>query len=201
MPDCASRRAKRRLWGMSFLSALIAIFAAMSPYPHLCPYFARIPWLSSTCPSRDSARASETEDLLDIGKLPVITREELALHNGIVDPVKYPIWMAIDGIVLDVSGAEGQRFYAQGKDYSIFAGTDSTRALALGSLEENDIERGDDVSDFIDWQQQELEKRILFYLEKYPAVAKLGSNSGKLASLLLARPRNGDQPASSGFRL
>ena len=52
----------------------------------------------------------------------------------------------------------------------MFAGGDYTRALALGSLDDKDIERGKDVSDFNIKQQQELMNRIQFYLEKYVAV-------------------------------
>jgi membrane-associated progesterone receptor component len=135
----------------------------------------------------------------DIAALPVVTRAELALHDGSRDPVGFPLWLAIDGVVLDVSGPEGQRFYAPGQDYAVFAGTDSTRALALGTLDDEDVARGDDVSDFDDWQRKELKGRILFYLEKYPAVGKLAPRGGQLASLLLA----GDEAkeAASGFRL
>ena len=129
----------------------------------------------------------------------MVTREELALHNGVHDPKIYPIWLAIDGVVLDVSSDEGQRFYAPGRDYAVFAGTDSTRALALGSLDAEDVERGDDVSDFNEGQQKELRGRILFYLEKYPAVGRLGPNGGKFTSLLLASDEASE--AATGFRL
>ena len=205
---------KRTLWGLSLAAAVTALLAAVSPYPHLCPWFARVPWLASTCPSRASKSealgkatnpAPEAEDggaLLpapDIAALPLVTREELALHDGNHDPKKYPIWMAIDGVVLDVSGDEGRRFYAPGKDYAVFAGTDSTRALALGSLDESDVARGDDVSDFNEWQREELTGRILFYLEKYPAVGKLGSNGGKLASMLLASSETKRAPTGFGI--
>ena len=78
--------------------------------------------------------------------------------------------LAIDDIVLDIDTTEGRRFYAKGKSYHMFAGGDYTRALALGSLDEKDIERGKDVSDFNIKQQQELMNRIQFYLEKYVAV-------------------------------
>ena len=71
----------------------------------------------------------------------MVTRAELALHDGSRDPVGFPLWLAIDGVVLDVSGPEGQRFYAPGQDYAVFAGTDSTRALALGTLDDEDVAR------------------------------------------------------------
>ena len=208
---------KRTLWALSFLAMCTAILAALSPHPHLCPWFARVPWIASTCPSRvplearaapadvveTVAAAVEKDSKVlpppDIAALPIITRKELALHDGVHDADAYPIWLAIDGVVLDVSGPEGQRFYAQGQDYAVFAGTDSTRALALGTLDDADVARGDDVSDFNDWQQKELNGRILFYLEKYPAVGKLAPNSGKLTSLLLASDEA--KEVGKGFRL
>ena len=51
-----------------------------------------------------------------------------------------------------------------------FAGRAVSRALALGSLEADDVERGDDVADFTPAQAQELADRVAFYEAKYARV-------------------------------
>ena len=55
---CPARCCRRRtLWGLSFLAALTALLAAISPYPHLCPWFARVPWNATT--SREAPRKQD----------------------------------------------------------------------------------------------------------------------------------------------
>lgn len=58
-----------------------------------------------------------------------------------------------------------------GASYDLFTGRHCTRALALGSLEPEDI--SDDVADFTESQNAELEERVSFYRQKYPVVARL----------------------------
>ena len=72
------------------------------------------------------------------------TVEELAKHDGTRVDEGFPLLLAINHEVFDVT--EGARFYEPGAGYHQFAGRDSTRALALGSLEKADLT--DDVSDF-----------------------------------------------------
>ena len=169
---------KRNLYISSVFFAIIAIAAYFSP-DHLCPALIHIPGLTDYCPYTDAtsftgkrklvwgSQATE-QKTINYGILPQITEAELQLHNGEHDG--FPLRLAIDDIVLDIDTTEGRRFYAKGKSYHMFAGGDYTRALALGSLDEKDIERGKDVSDFNIKQQQELMNRIQFYLEKYVAV-------------------------------
>ena len=47
-----------------------------------------------------------------------------------------------------------------------------SRALALGSLEADDVARGDDVADFTRAQAQELADRVAFYEAKYARVGR-----------------------------
>lgn len=58
------------------------------------------------------------------------TLAELKKHDG-SDPA-LPIYIAVDGKVLDVSA--GAKFYGSGAHYNQFAGRAATRALSLGSL-------------------------------------------------------------------
>ena len=60
--------------------------------------------------------------------------------------------VCLGGKAYDVT--EGARFYGPGSPYHQFAGRCCTRALALGSLERADLERGDDVADFTAAQRQ-----------------------------------------------
>ncbi len=193
-----SRRGRRRLWGCSLAAAVLAVLAALSPHPHLCPWFARLPWLArlldregrcpapgrrrrpggATAPPRasgDTAPLGGRLPLPDRAALSPVGLAELRRHDGSRQD-EFPLWLAVDGVVLDVSGAEGRRFYAPGKDYSVFAGKDCTRALALGSLADEDLARCDVqacCADFDASQRHELAERITFYLEKYPAVGVL----------------------------
>ena len=63
---------------------------------------------------------------------------------------------------------EGSHFYGKEAPYHIFAGKAVSRALALGSLEQADIDLADEILDFTPSQEQELRERIDFYREKYP---------------------------------
>ena len=48
----------------------------------------------------------------------------------------------------------------------MFAGKACGRALAIGSLEQEDIDRGEDISDLTDRDLQEYIERVEFYKEK-----------------------------------
>lgn len=64
------------------------------------------------------------------------TKEQLKEFTG-ADPTK-GIYVAIKGKVYDVSSRAD--FYGPGGSYHVFAGRDASRALALGSLEQADVE-------------------------------------------------------------
>ena len=95
------------------------------------------------------------------------TVAELARHDGTDDSL--PLLLAINHEVFDVGA--GARFYEVGAGYHQFAGRDSSRALALGSLEEKDLT--DDVADFTAQQRDYLREQVLFYRGKYPRVGTL----------------------------
>jgi len=50
--------------------------------------------------------------------------------------------------------------------YHLFAGRAASRSLTLGSLEENDLELGDDIEDFTEEQIRNLRDQVDFYTEK-----------------------------------
>jgi hypothetical protein len=181
-----SARHKYALSSVFFL--VIAVVAYFSP-DHLCPYFVHIPWLASTCPYNDAtpfvakwgSKPSKTrKPAVDLTSLPTISLTDLKKHDGTFDGI--PLRLAIDGIVLDVDTPEGRRFYAVGQSYHLFAGGDYTRALALGSLEEADVARKDDVSGFDASQRKDLADRVQFYLDKYEPVAVLDRDTPRFQS-------------------
>ena len=70
--------------------------------------------------------------------------------------------------VFDVT-ALGKQFYGKGAGYHLFAGKDSTRALSIGSLSQEDVDRAD-VSDFTPKQLDLVLEQHAFYVGKYPRV-------------------------------
>lgn len=64
-------------------------------------------------------------DTSDTRNLPVISRSQLALHNG---QDKETIWVAWKGIVYDVTRS---RLWKNGRHYEHWAGQDLTAELAL----------------------------------------------------------------------
>lgn len=136
----------------------------------------------------------------------VLTKEQLRRYDGTCDPnaedgpegagssinskipgvfekntrVDFPIYIAVNGKVLDVSFG-GKDFYGAGGPYAAFAGKDITRALATMSLKPEDIEAGDamppdrvldgldgsQLKILADWEKRFIEKK------KYPVVGKL----------------------------
>eukprot|EP00622_Pseudochattonella_farcimen_P003408 FR738579.1.p1 GENE.FR738579.1~~FR738579.1.p1 ORF type:complete len:157 (+),score=5.17 FR738579.1:62-472(+) len=101
----------------------------------------------------------------------MISRDELAAHDGSRFP-ELPLWLSLGGIVFDVTEG-GTEFYGPKSSYRMFAGKVCGRALAIGSLEQEDIDRGEDVSDLTDRDLQEYIERAEFYKEKYVIVGRL----------------------------
>ena len=106
----------------------------------------------------------------DADGMRLFSLEELRQHDG-SDPAR-PLHLAIGGDVFDVS-VKGAQFYGPGMGYSLFAGRDATRSLALGSLDHVDLERGDDIADFTPQQLEALREQHAFYKGKYPRVGRL----------------------------
>lgn len=61
----------------------------------------------------------------------VLSEAQLALHDG-SQPDKYPLYLAVDGDVYDISDG-GMRNYGPGKPYSVFAGRDAIRGSFASS--------------------------------------------------------------------
>ncbi|XP_062215765.1 membrane steroid-binding protein 1-like [Phragmites australis] len=96
-----------------------------------------------------------------------VTLEQLRAYDG-KDPAKQ-ILIAIRGQVYDVS--RGRLFYGPQGPYSLFAGRDATRALALMSFDHNDLTGDleglspDDLEVLQDWEEK--------FKERYPRVGHL----------------------------
>ncbi|KAJ3060018.1 hypothetical protein HDU99_006099 [Rhizoclosmatium hyalinum] len=91
----------------------------------------------------------------------VFTAKELAEFNG-VDESK-PVYLAIKGVVYDVSSA--RKMYSAGSGYSVFAGKDASRALGMSSLKPEDCVA--DYSTLNAEQMETLDKWVAFYQKKY----------------------------------
>ncbi|KAJ7374369.1 hypothetical protein OS493_007466 [Desmophyllum pertusum] len=95
----------------------------------------------------------------------VFTKDELSKYNG--DNPDLPIYVAIKGIVFDVS--EAKKVYGPGGSYNKFSGKDASRAIAKWSMEEEDL--NDNLEDLSEDDLNRLDgifKKL--YLAKYPKV-------------------------------
>lgn len=118
--------------------------------------------------------------------LPVFSAAELARYDGAAPGSR--ILLAFNGVVYDVTD-KGAVFYGPGAGYSLFAARDSTRALALGSLDEGDVRRGGDVSDFpaSETYMNLLREQEAFYSGKYPAVGVIRGHRVETGARAAAR--------------
>uniref|UniRef100_A0ACD5XPL8 Uncharacterized protein n=1 Tax=Avena sativa TaxID=4498 RepID=A0ACD5XPL8_AVESA len=104
-----------------------------------------------------------------------ITLEQLRVYDG-KDPAK-SILIAIRGKVYDVS--RGRLFYGPQGPYSLFAGRDASRALALMSFDLNDLTGDleglspDELEVLQDWEEK--------FKERYPVVGHLPSSEDAVA--------------------
>ncbi|CAN6301086.1 unnamed protein product [Urochloa humidicola] len=116
-------------------------------------------------------------DPVEVGE---VTLEQLRAFDG-KDPAKQ-ILIAIRGQVYDVS--RGRLFYGPQGPYSLFAGRDATRALALMSFDPNDLTGDldglspDELEVLQDWEEK--------FKERYPRVGHLArqdaAGSGRSAA-------------------
>ena len=106
--------------------------------------------------------------------LKIFTTEELGTYDG--RRLSKPILLAVYGDVFDVSygGENGEpSMYGVGSGYHALAGKACTRALALMSVDPNEIARGDDLSGL---KQEEIEAALSwhrFLVKKYKVVGRM----------------------------
>ncbi|KAF9582684.1 hypothetical protein BGW38_010895 [Lunasporangiospora selenospora] len=96
----------------------------------------------------------------------VFSSEELAQHDGA--NAETPIYVAIKGIVFDVSGKKAM--YGPGGGYHCFAGKDASKALGKSSLKLEDC-----VADYSDLDEKEhkvLDDWYSFFEKRYAIVGK-----------------------------
>ncbi|CAK8533070.1 unnamed protein product [Lathyrus sativus] len=118
-----------------------------------------------------SARSGSLFEVAEPRREPVpvgeITESELRLYNG-SDKSK-PILISVRGQIYDVS--EGRNFYGPGGSYTMFAGKECSRALALLSFKPQDINGNleglaeSELTILEDWEYK--------FIEKYPKVGRL----------------------------
>jgi membrane-associated progesterone receptor component len=97
------------------------------------------------------------------------TPEELRKMNGTGGN---PVYVAVQGVVYDVTSRAS--FYGPGGPYHIFAGRDAARALALGSLEEKDVEAPyPKLDDLQPSEREALNDWIGSYQAKYEVVGNI----------------------------
>lgn len=172
-----------------FMLGSVGLLLAVLPWSSIiqtCPYLVRNAWSSVLSPLQFLSATRHVETLLqssssgskalpearghdlDTG-LPLFTSDDLRLYTGADG---YRILLGMNGNVYDVTD-KGSQFYGPGTAYALFAGRDSTRCLALGSLDEADLKLGGYTGDFTAEQLKALEEQHQFYLGKYPVVGKL----------------------------
>lgn len=123
-----------------------------------------------------AAAATEKRSVLPEPAVPLepveigeVTIEELRAYDG-SDPKK-PLLMAIKGNIYDVS--RSRIFYGPGGPYALFAGRESSRALALMSFDHNDLNgnleglSAPELEVLQDWEEK--------FMEKYVKVGQLVS--------------------------
>ncbi|KAI8100875.1 hypothetical protein M9434_005260 [Picochlorum sp. BPE23] len=93
-----------------------------------------------------------------------LTLEELSKYNG-MDPCR-PLSVAVRGHVYDVS--QGVEFYGPGKAYSVYAGREISRALAMMSLNEEDC--NDNISSLSEKEKEVLAQWEKKFSQKYPKI-------------------------------
>ncbi|KAK3151477.1 hypothetical protein QOZ80_3AG0246390 [Eleusine coracana subsp. coracana] len=137
---------------------------------------------------KENEKEEEEKELEEEGTVPFVfpdpvevgevTLEQLRAYDG-KDPAKQ-ILIAISGQVYDVS--RGRLFYGPQGPYSLFAGRDATRALALMSFDPNDLTGDleglspDDLEVLQDWEDK--------FKERYPRVGRLATDGNQNAAPL-----------------
>jgi hypothetical protein len=154
---------------------------------------AQAAWPASASRFFARARAPAGAEFDAATGLRLFSLAELARHDG--SDASLPLLLAMWGDVFDV-GEKGAQFYGPGMSYAVFAGRDGTRALAVGSLEAEDVQSLD-VSDFSALYMQMLVDQHKFYFDKYPRVGLLRPGEGAKSNYRGARPIPTPKPADA----
>lgn len=164
----------RALQWVTLLVGLAGVLLSLLPTsafsPASCPWLARDSTLGAALAAAATTWASVSGRAMaatggggGAAGTRVYTRAELAAYDG-SDPAA-PLLLGMGGDVFDVT-AKGAQFYGKGAGYNLFAGRDSTRALALGSLDPADIANWR-TDDFTPAQAAALAEQHKFYVDKY----------------------------------
>jgi membrane-associated progesterone receptor component len=136
-----SIRAMRSSWG---IDAAIDVFHAVADRAR----FALMP----------AAAPATSRGVDEVTGLPIWNLADLARYKG---ERGMRVALGVCGRVYDVTELGG-KFYGPGKSYSMFAGRDATRALAMGVTSEADIS-----GDVEDLEDRVVQEQCSFYENKY----------------------------------
>ena len=102
---------------LAFVAALVLLVAAGTIY-----------YVRFYSPIVDCTQATDTvRESAELAKLPVISKEELVLHDGIK---KQTLYVGFDCLVYDVTSAKAS-YYGEGKPYHYLVGKDATAQLQI----------------------------------------------------------------------
>jgi len=93
-----------------------------------------------------------------------LCEEELREYDG--RDVEGKLLVSVGGYIFDIS--DGRKFYGKGGPYNVFAGRVATKALSIGSMDEEDL-----TDDLTGVDEKAVEQQIKFYGEKYEKVGTL----------------------------
>lgn len=122
-------------------------------------------------PSKDSAQEAESQPEPEPIVLRDFTIQQLREFNGEDDK---PIYVGLVGDVYDVTQA--RNYYGPGATYHLFAGRDSSRAMAKLSFEEVDLSNPD-ISRINPFEKDALDDWVhkFKYYKQYPIVGRLST--------------------------
>lgn len=119
----------------------------------------------------NSKKMTQDPVRLDPPKDTPFTANELSQFDG--SDVSKPIYVAIKGIVFDVSGK--REVYGPGGSYHVFAGKDGSKGLGKSSLKAEDA-----VADYSSLTEEELkvlDDWVVFFKKRYSIIGKVTPTS------------------------
>lgn len=120
---------------------------------------------------KENPQAIAHNEAIDIYKLPIFTRPELAAYDGVHKP---QIYVAIKGFIYDVSS--NSKNYGQGKSYHKLVAKDLTRLLGTNKLTTANGVQTWSVDGLTEKQHQSIDKWIDFFKKRYPIVGVVVSH-------------------------